>query len=249
VVVGEEAGASKLEKVKKLGLKTLDEDGLLELIRVSKSQPEEVKKTVKKSPKKSPIKTKQEQVQKAPESPQYTIESIKRDNVDVSTLSVKNIKAILTENNVSTAGLVEKSDLISKVKSLLGDGGVKSDVISVEMIKDGKVDVNSLSVSSLKEILERNTVSTIGLLEKADLQKAVKELALNFVPKKHKTFDFPESVAKKPKINHENVSKSIVDDQLWTVKYKPKSYSDIIGNKTVLDKLSKWLREWYVVTR
>lgn len=33
VVVGEEAGASKLEKIKKLNLKTLDEDGLFDLIR------------------------------------------------------------------------------------------------------------------------------------------------------------------------------------------------------------------------
>jgi hypothetical protein len=226
-----------LEKVKKLGLKTLNEDGLLDLIRDSKSRPEQVK--VKKSPKKSPVQTLQEPVQ--PQSPKYTIESIKRDNVDVHSLSVKNIKEILMENNISTTGLLEKSDLVSKVYSLMGNGDLskKSDVISLEMIKEKEV--NSLSVSSLKDILERNNVSTIGLLEKSDLQNAVKELS----SKKHKNFDFPmDSISKKAKIDHENVSNSAVDDQLWTVKYKPKSYSDIIGNKTLLDKLSKWLREW-----
>ena len=236
MVVGEEAGASKLEKVKKLGLKTLNEDGLLDLIRDSKSRPEQVNKPVKKSPKKSPVKSQQE-----PVPPKYTIESIKRENVDVHSLSVKNIKEILMENNISTTGLLEKSDLVSKVYSLMGNGDLskKSDVISLEMIKEKEV--NSLSVSSLKDILERNNVSTIGLLEKSDLQNAVKELS----SKKHKNFDFPmDSISKKAKIDHENVSNSAVDDQLWTVKYKPKSYSDIIGNKTLLDKLSKWLREW-----
>lgn len=38
VVVGENAGDSKLEKVRQLGLKTLDEDQLLDLIRTSKAK-------------------------------------------------------------------------------------------------------------------------------------------------------------------------------------------------------------------
>ncbi|KAJ3126974.1 hypothetical protein HK098_006941 [Nowakowskiella sp. JEL0407] len=34
------------------------------------------------------------------------------------------------------------------------------------------------------------------------------------------------------------------EPQLWTVKYAPQSYQDLIGNKTNVDKLSKWLKDW-----
>lgn len=227
----------------------MNEDGLLDLIRDSKSKPEAVKKPVKKSPKKSPKKTPEVSTYQNQESQKYTLESIRRDKVDVSSLSVKAIKEILEINNVSTAGLVEKSELVSKVNSLMGNGvgtGERPGHISIEMIKEENIDLNSIPIVALKEILENNGISTSGLLEKSELQNAVKNLVLKYVPKKHKTSDLPtEYAAKKPKIEHE-VARIAIDDQLWTVKYKPKSYSDIIGNKTILDKLSKWLREWYV---
>ena len=35
------------------------------------------------------------------------------------------------------------------------------------------------------------------------------------------------------------------DDQLWTDKYKPKTYQDVIGNKGIVDKLANWLRDWH----
>lgn len=36
-----------------------------------------------------------------------------------------------------------------------------------------------------------------------------------------------------------------VDSQLWTEKYAPKQLKDICGNKTVVERLQKWLHEWY----
>ena len=32
--------------------------------------------------------------------------------------------------------------------------------------------------------------------------------------------------------------------ELWTTKYQPRKISDIIGNKTNIDKLIKWLDDW-----
>ncbi|KAJ3103197.1 hypothetical protein HDU97_010330 [Phlyctochytrium planicorne] len=31
---------------------------------------------------------------------------------------------------------------------------------------------------------------------------------------------------------------------MWTIKYKPKSYSDLMGNKSNVTKLAKWLKDW-----
>ncbi|XP_078584949.1 replication factor C subunit 1-like [Branchiostoma floridae x Branchiostoma japonicum] len=61
VVVGRDAGESKLDKVSQLGLKTLDEDGLLELVKTLPGKPydlppEATSKSKKSPPKKSPNK-------------------------------------------------------------------------------------------------------------------------------------------------------------------------------------------------
>jgi replication factor C subunit 1 len=37
--------------------------------------------------------------------------------------------------------------------------------------------------------------------------------------------------------------------QLWTVRYAPQSLKEICGNKTQVDKLQTWLRDWYVGQR
>lgn len=34
------------------------------------------------------------------------------------------------------------------------------------------------------------------------------------------------------------------NQQLWTVKYKPAKYSDIIGNKVQVDRIVEWLKNW-----
>ena len=40
--------------------------------------------------------------------------------------------------------------------------------------------------------------------------------------------------------------KSDAGTSLWTDKYAPTTLKDIIGNKTNVANLSKWLSEWYV---
>jgi replication factor C subunit 1 len=141
VIVGDEPGASKLEKVKKLGLKTLDEDGFLELI--AKSKP---------------------QVDKA---------------AQVSAPAPKPAAAIRPDVTVPP--------------------------VSEKMAGKAKIQPTSSSVATL---LSRPTPAPV------------------FVPP--------------PKPMNNN-------GQLWTDKYKPKNYVEVIGNKALMEKLAKWLREWYVV--
>lgn len=38
-----------------------------------------------------------------------------------------------------------------------------------------------------------------------------------------------------------------VETQLWTEKYAPTSIKDIIGNKSLVEKLQRWLHDWYVL--
>src|SRR5271170_1170185 len=36
-----------------------------------------------------------------------------------------------------------------------------------------------------------------------------------------------------------------VDSQLWTERYAPATIKDILGNKGLVEKLQRWLRDWY----
>jgi len=38
----------------------------------------------------------------------------------------------------------------------------------------------------------------------------------------------------------------VVDSQLWTEKYAPTAIKDVIGNKGLVEKLQRWLRDWYI---
>ncbi len=38
----------------------------------------------------------------------------------------------------------------------------------------------------------------------------------------------------------------VVESQLWTEKYAPTTMKDIIGNKGLVEKLQRWLRDWFV---
>jgi replication factor C subunit 1 len=40
---------------------------------------------------------------------------------------------------------------------------------------------------------------------------------------------------------------SPVNAQLWTEKYAPASMKDICGNKGLVEKLRKWLHDWFIV--
>lgn len=40
---------------------------------------------------------------------------------------------------------------------------------------------------------------------------------------------------------------AVVESQLWTERYAPTTMKDIIGNKGLVEKLQRWLRDWFVV--
>lgn len=43
-------------------------------------------------------------------------------------------------------------------------------------------------------------------------------------------------------------SSKVVDPstQLWTTRYAPQSLKDVCGNKSAVEKLELWLKEWYI---
>ena len=44
--------------------------------------------------------------------------------------------------------------------------------------------------------------------------------------------------------SHQDENDEIKPSQLWTDKYKPTSYAQVIGNTSTIDKLKKWLKNW-----
>jgi replication factor C subunit 1 len=135
VVLGEDPGPSKLEKIKKFNLKQLDEDGFLALIRDSKPQKVEDKKETK-------------------------------------TVSPKIVKEKPVVDQTTVNLQLQKRPLPS---------------LGTEVEENKKIKVSSATVCSPLE----------------------------------------------------------TDNQLWTDKYKPKTYAEVIGNKSLVEKLAKWLREWH----
>lgn len=53
-----------------------------------------------------------------------------------------------------------------------------------------------------------------------------------------------KSIQPSPNSTQGSAKESAVDDRLWTVKYAPTSLNMICGNKTVVEKLQTWLRNW-----
>lgn len=39
----------------------------------------------------------------------------------------------------------------------------------------------------------------------------------------------------------------VVESQLWTDKYAPTNMKDVIGNKGLVEKLQRWLHDWFVM--
>ncbi|KAJ3086824.1 hypothetical protein HK102_012387 [Quaeritorhiza haematococci] len=134
LVVGEDAGQSKLDKAKKLNLKTIDEDAFLDLIRTSKGKSEEdAQKGASKGKGKTPAKA-------------------------------------------STAK------------------------------KTASASASPAAQPATKASTKATTTNTASAKSTA--------------------------------------SAAPTEQNLWTVKYAPKSYAEVIGNKAIVDKMAKWLQQW-----
>lgn len=70
--------------------------------------------------------------------------------------------------------------------------------------------------------------------KKAEEQKKIREIAK----------EMDQQAKKQTQIAAAKGVVSTVDTQLWTEKYAPKALKDIIGNKGIVEKLQKWLRDW-----
>jgi replication factor C subunit 1 len=155
LVVGEDAGQSKLDKAKKLGLKTINEDELFELIKSS-----------------------------LPE--QDVVEDSKNNyKMDVDVKPVLPIKPMVETPEAA----VMKTD---NAKLSVSKSPVKPSVAKPTVVK----------TDTAKPSVTKSTFKAVGS-HLSNEQKG-----------------------------------------LWTEKYRPKNYTDVIGNKSNVEKLGKWLRDW-----
>jgi replication factor C subunit 1 len=58
-----------------------------------------------------------------------------------------------------------------------------------------------------------------------------------------KVWEMAKEMAAQAKIQQKSTG-STVETQLWTEKYAPTVVKDVIGNKTLVDKLQRWLKAW-----
>lgn len=106
------------------------------------------------------------------------------------------------------------------------------------------------------ETIRKNNIPTInedGLLQlirtlpahggsgKVGQQAAAKKEA-----EKKKMVDLAKEMEKQAKEQAKVAGAPAVESQLWTERYAPTTMKDIIGNKSLVEKLQRWLRDWYV---
>jgi len=84
------------------------------------------------------------------------------------------------------------------------------------------------------------TLPAHGGTGKVGQQAAAKKEA-----EKKKMADMAKDMEKQAKEQAKVAGAPGVDSQLWTEKYAPTNMKDIIGNKGLVEKLQRWLRDWY----
>ncbi|XP_078665046.1 replication factor C subunit 1-like isoform X1 [Branchiostoma floridae x Branchiostoma belcheri] len=127
VVVGRDAGESKLNKVSQLGVKTLDEDGLLELVRTSPGKPydlppEATSKGKKSPPKKSPNKPEPAATSRKPAASSSHVSSPKKPAASLDPTAVSPEPSLLWVDKYkpqTTKAIIGQQGDRSNVKKLL----------------------------------------------------------------------------------------------------------------------------------
>lgn len=90
----------------------------------------------------------------------------------------------------------------------------RSEVIDVD---DMEVCSDPIIAKQDSSVKAKKTMQSLNITSKVAVKPVAKQLAAA--------------------INHDAQS-------LWTVKYKPKAYNEIIGNKSNVDRLALWLKNW-----
>ncbi|KAF8420140.1 replication factor RFC1 C terminal domain-containing protein [Tirmania nivea] len=79
----------------------------------------------------------------------------------------------------------------------------------------------------------------------AEAKRAAEEKKIIQLAKEMERTMTPLSKGKGKETDNKQPAPVSLDGQLWTVKYAPVSMAQICGNKTQIDKLQNWLRNWH----
>ncbi|KAI8811854.1 replication factor RFC1 C terminal domain-containing protein [Cladochytrium replicatum] len=118
-------------------------------------------------------------------------------------------------------------------------------VLGEEPGKSKSDKANQLKVPIIDEDGFLNLLATLPAKSAAELEKTTKGKAA-----KKAEAAFSKPIGATPIKSSSSLSKNQVATRhaflnlLWTDKYKPQTYADIIGHKTLVERLGKWLREW-----
>jgi len=89
-------------------------------------------------------------------------------------------------------------------------------------------------------------VGAAAAAKKEAEDKKIKELASE-MDKLEKEKMKQQKIAEKAKAtggSGATAAAAVAESQLWTEKYAPTAIKDIIGNKALVEKLQRWLRDW-----
>jgi replication factor C subunit 1 len=75
--------------------------------------------------------------------------------------------------------------------------------------------------------------------------KVGQQAALKKAEEEKKVMDMAKEMAIQANVQ-QKATGSTVENQLWTEKYAPTTLKEVCGNKSLVEKLQRWLKAWYV---
>jgi len=158
------------------------------------------------------------------------------------------------ETIVITGEFSIKRDEITKILKNLGarvTGSVSSRttiLLHGELLEDGRPynqgrkyrqavekNIETMDLSSFEDYVRKKTKNPSWSIENNNNKIEELELEMEEIPEE------PKNKKNKNKKN-DNIQQN--QGELWTTKYQPKKISDLIGNKTNINKLIEWLDDW-----
>jgi replication factor C subunit 1 len=106
--------------------------------------------------------------------------------------------------------------------------------------------INSTNKNSVPPLSDKNNVESLQVDNNLNNTLKTQESSKPMNPASLSTsfYGAPSSALKTLKFTPQAKGKGKISYELWTDKYKPKTYDEIIGNKPIIDKLALWLRLW-----
>lgn len=149
--------------------------------------------------------------------------NIKRDEI---TKILKNLGARVTTSVSSRTTILLHGELLEDGRPFNEGRKYKQAV---------EKNIETMDLTAFEEYVQKKTKNPNWSIENNN--NKIEELELDME-------EIPEEPKGKKNKNNKNNSISENQGELWTTKYQPKKISDLIGNKTNINKLITWLDDW-----